>query len=48
MITGFSKKKLTSNQKGGPPVLRGGLLIIHTLPNVAAPRIDQLSFYSAA
>ena len=45
MITDFSKKKRTSNQEGGPRVLRGGLLIIHPLPNVAGSAADRSTFF---
>ena len=45
MITDFSKKKRTSNQEGGPRVLRGGLLIIHPLPNVAGSAADKSTFF---
>ena len=43
----FSKKSAarTSNQEGGPPVLRGGLLIIHPLPNVAGSAADRSTFF---
>ena len=41
----FFKKKRTSNQEGGPPVLRGGLLIIHPLPNVAGSAADRSTFF---
>ena len=36
----FLKKKRTSNQEGGSRVLRGELLIIHPLPNVAGSAAD--------
>ena len=45
MITDFSRKKRTSNQEGGPRVLRGGLLIIHPLPNVAGSAADRSTFF---
>ena len=41
----FFKKKRTSNQEGGPRVLRGGLLIIHPLPNVAGSAADRSTFF---
>ena len=40
----FKKKKRTSNQEGGPPVFRGGLLIIHPLLNVAGSAADRSTF----
>ena len=46
MITDFfQKKKRTSNQEGGPPVLRCGLLVIHPLPVVAGSAADISSFF---
>ena len=36
----FFKKKRTSNQEGGPRVLRGRILIICSLPNVAGSAAD--------
>ena len=39
------KQKQTSNQEGGPPVFRGGLLIIHPLPNVAGSAADRSTFF---
>ena len=45
MITDFSKKKRTSNQEGGPRVLRAELLIIHPLPNVAGSAADRSTFF---
>ena len=45
MITDFSKKKRTSNQEGGLRVLRGGLLTIHPLPNVAGSAADRSTFF---
>ena len=46
MITDFStKKKRTSNQEIGPRVLRGRLLIIHPLPNVAGSAADRSTFF---
>jgi hypothetical protein len=46
MITDFStKKKRTSNQEGGPRVLRGRLLIIHPLPNVTGSAADRSTFF---
>jgi hypothetical protein len=44
MITDL-KKKRTSNQEGGPRVLRGGLLIICTLPNAAVSAADRSTFF---
>ena len=41
----FTKKKRTSNQEGGPRVLRSGLLIIHLLPNVAGSAADRSTFF---
>ena len=40
----FFKKKRTSNQEGGSRVLRGGLLIIHPLPNVAGSAAERSTF----
>ena len=45
MITDFPKKKRTSNQEGGPRVLRSGLLIIYLLPNVAGSAADRSTFF---
>ena len=41
----FNKKKRTSNQEGGPRVLRGGLLITHPLPSVAGSAADRSTFF---
>ena len=42
----FFKKKRTSNQEGGPPqMLRGELLIIQHLPNVAGSAADRSTFF---
>ena len=41
----FQNKKRTSNQEGGPRVLRGGLLIIHPLPSVAGSAADRSTFF---
>ena len=45
MITGFPNKKRTANQEGGPRVLRGELLIVHPLPNVAGSAADMATFF---
>ena len=39
------KKKRTSNQEGGPRVLRGGLMIIHPLPNMAGSATERSAFF---
>ena len=44
MITDFSNKKRTSNQEGGPQVLRGELLIIQPLSFVAGSAADRSTF----
>ena len=44
-ITGFPNKKRTANQEGGPRVLRGGLLIVHLLSNVAGSAVDIATFF---
>ena len=41
----FTKKKRTSNQEGGPRVLKNGLLIIHLLPIVAGSAADRSTFF---
>ena len=40
----FQKKKRTSNQKGGPQVIRGELLIIQCLSFVAGSAADRSTF----
>ena len=45
MAADFSKKKRISNQEGGPRVLRGGLLIVYPLPNVAGSAADRSTFF---
>ena len=45
MTTDFSQKKRTSNQAGAPRVLRGGLLIIHPLPNVVGSAADRPTLF---
>ena len=45
MITDFPNKKRTAKQEGGPRVLRGGLLIVHPLPNVAGSAADRSTFF---
>ena len=40
----FTQKKRTSNQEGGPRVLRGGLLVICPLPNGAVSTADRSTF----
>ena len=41
----FYKKKRTSNQEGGPRVLRGGLPIIRPLPIVSGSAADRSPFF---
>ena len=38
-------KKRNSNQEGAPWVLRGGLLIIYPLPNVAGSAAGRSTFF---
>ena len=45
MTTGFPNDKRTANQEGGPRVLRGGLLIVHLLSNVAGSAVDIAIFF---
>ena len=45
MITDLNLKKRISNQEGGPRVLRGGLLTIQPLSNVAGSAADRSTFF---
>jgi len=41
----FFKRRAESEKAGGPRVIRGGLLIIHPLPNVAGSAADRSTFF---
>ena len=45
VIIDLKKRRGNLNQEGGPPVLRGGLLVIHLLPNVAGSAADRSTFF---